>query len=100
MIGVVMPGSDSARVALRYDYAPGALARREAVDSDRAALIQSEKDAGRLIIGGELGEPVRGAMLIFCDAEAAATFAEADPYRVNGLVARCEIVAFGSSSED
>ncbi len=50
-------------------------------------------ECGELVLGGALADPVDGAVLLFnCDSPAVVeAFAKADPYVVNGLVARWRV---------
>ena len=73
---------------LFYDTADDYLERRTGY---RAAHLDHARGAvarGELVLGGALNDPVDGAVLVFqCESPAAAeTFAETDPYVLNGLV--------------
>jgi uncharacterized protein YciI len=71
---------------LSYTYVAGMLERREPYRDEHLALARRFKDQGRLLIVGALGDPPKGALLVFGDEEAAAEFAGADPYRAAGLI--------------
>ncbi len=71
---------------LHYDLAPDYLERRAAFRDAHLALAWRSADAGSLILGGAVGDPVESALLLFADAASAAAFAVADPYVLNGLV--------------
>ena len=71
---------------LRYDLASDYLDRRPQFRGAHLALAGAAADAGTLLLGGAVGDPVEEALLLFTDAGAAAAFAEADPYVREGLV--------------
>lgn len=73
---------------LIYDLAPDYLERRGALREAHLALAWAAHERGELVLGGALGEPVDRALLLFQgdSPEAAARFAEADPYVRQGLV--------------
>lgn len=50
-------------------------------------------DRGELILGGAMADPIDSAMLVFRGptADAAETFAKADPYVTNGLVTKWRV---------
>lgn len=78
---------------LFYDAAPDYLERRPAFRSQHLALARAAVERGELVLGGALGDPVDGALLLFrADSRAAAeAFAESDPYVTNGLVTRWRV---------
>ena len=71
---------------LAYDLSPDYLDRRPAFREAHLALAWKPADAGALVLGGAVGEPVESALLLFSDPDAARAFAEADPYVAEGLV--------------
>jgi hypothetical protein len=71
---------------LTYDLAPDYLVRRADFREAHLAAAWRSADAGRLILGGAVGDPVESALLLFGDPDSAAAFAAADPYVLNGLV--------------
>ncbi|QNE32339.1 hypothetical protein F1C10_10535 [Sphingomonas sp. NBWT7] len=75
-----------AHFLLHYDLAPDYLARRGAFRDAHLALAWEAAVAGRLILGGAVGDPVSHALLLFDDAASAAAFAAADPYVTSGIV--------------
>lgn len=75
-----------AHVLLRYELAPDYLARRGALRAAHLTLAWAAADAGTLLLGGAVGDPPDGALLLFTDAGAAERFARADPYVTEGLV--------------
>jgi uncharacterized protein YciI len=71
---------------LRYDLSPDYLARRGEYRDAHLALAWEAADAGALLLGGAVGDPVESALLLWNDAGAARAFAEADPYVTAGIV--------------
>ena len=71
---------------LSYELAPDYLERRPAFREAHLALAWQAANAGALLLGGAVGDPVESALLLFTDAEAADAFARADPYVREGLV--------------
>ena len=71
---------------LTYELAPDYLDRRPGFREAHLALAWQAADAGKLLLGGAVGDPVESALLLFSDAAAATAFAEADPYVREGLV--------------
>ena len=71
---------------LSYELSPDYLDRRPDFREAHLALAWQAADAGALLLGGAVGDPVESALLLFRDADAAAAFAEADPYVREGLV--------------
>jgi uncharacterized protein len=74
---------------LFYDAAPGYLERRAAFRDQHLARAWEAHRRGELVLAGALADPVDGAVLVFQGAspEVAESFARADPYVLNGLVA-------------
>lgn len=78
---------------LFYDVSPDYLTRRGEFRADHLALGWAAAERGELVLGGALGDPVDGAVLLFRgDSPAVAErFAEADPYVRNGLITRWRV---------
>jgi uncharacterized protein len=78
---------------LFYDVTPEYIARRTAFRAQHLGLAWAAHERGELILGGALGDPVDGAVLLFSgDSPAVAeNFARNDPYVTNGLVARWRV---------
>lgn len=74
--------------ALFYDYAPDILDRRGPYREAHLAGLRAEKEAGRVLMAGALGDPPHGALIVFgdVDGDAIAGFVRADPYVRAGLV--------------
>jgi uncharacterized protein len=75
---------------LFYEAAPGYLEGRVQFRNEHLALAWQAHARGELILGGALTDPADGAVLLFQgdSLDVATRFAEADPYVLNGLIAR------------
>jgi uncharacterized protein len=75
---------------LFYEVVPDYTERRVPLRAAHLAHAREFCARGELILGGALANPVDGAILLFRgDSPAAAeSFADTDPYVVNGLVTR------------
>ncbi len=73
---------------LFYEYVPDIVERRAAHREAHLARIQAEKEAGRIVMAGALGDPPTGAAIVFDGVQPAEieSFAESDPYVEAGLV--------------
>jgi uncharacterized protein len=78
---------------LFYDYVPDIVERRGPHRAAHIAHARAAVDRGELVLGGALANPLDGGVLLFRgDSPAAAeTFAQVDPYVVNGLVSRWRV---------
>jgi uncharacterized protein len=74
--------------ALFYDYVDNIVERRAPHRPAHLELYHRWRDERRLVMGGALGDPPHGALIVFDVAGAGEVeeFAEADPYVRNGLV--------------
>ena len=74
--------------ALLYDAVDGFIERRTPFRSDHLRLAREAHERGELLMAGALADPVDGALLVFSteDKTIVASFAEADPYVINGLI--------------
>jgi uncharacterized protein len=71
---------------LTYDYPADVLERRAPHRPAHLALVEEWKADGRLLLGGAVGDPPRGGLLLFsADADVEA-FVAADPYVAHGVV--------------
>jgi uncharacterized protein YciI len=73
---------------LFYDYVGDVLDRRGPYREAHLARIASEREAGRVVMAGALGDPPHGAAIVFegvGDAEIE-QFVTGDPYVEAGLV--------------
>jgi uncharacterized protein YciI len=76
--------------AMFYEYTADYLERRAQFRAAHLKLAWESNQRGELFLGGAFADPADGALLIFnCDSpDVPERFAAADPYVVNGLVAR------------
>jgi len=82
------PPASMSHFVLEYDYVPGIVERRAPFRPAHLELYREWRAAGRLVMGGAVGDPPHGGLIVF-DVDSAAEveeFASADPYVVNGLV--------------
>jgi len=75
-------------VALIYEYVENAVEKRAPFREAHLAAARAEREAGRLVGGGAIGDPPMGGLLIFRgeDRGAVEAFAQNDPYVANGIV--------------
>jgi hypothetical protein len=75
---------------LFYEGAPDYLERRPQFRAAHLDHAWAAAERGDLVVAGALADPVDGAVLMFAgDGKSVAeSFARADPYVVNGIVAR------------
>lgn len=73
---------------LFYDYVKDVVERRGPYREDHLARIRAERDAGRVVMAGALGNPPHAAAIVFRGADSGAieAFVGADPYVQAGLV--------------
>jgi uncharacterized protein YciI len=81
---------------LHYDLASDYLERRPAFRDAHLRLAWQAVERGTLLLGGAVGDPVESALLLFTDADAARTFAHADPYVAEGLVRAWRVVPWST----
>ena len=74
--------------ALFYDYVPNIVEQRAPHRPAHLELYRRWQQEGRLVMGGAIGDPPHGALIVFDVGSAAEVeeFAAADPYVLNGLV--------------
>src|SRR4051812_18413825 len=74
--------------ALHYDYVPNIVERRAAFRPAHLELYRAWRADGRVVMGGAVGDPPHGALIVFDvpDVAEVEKFAAADPYVLNGLV--------------
>ena len=73
-------------LALFYDYPADVLERRAPHREDHLSLAQEWKQAGRLLMGGAVGDPPHGALLVFrADRADVEDFVAQDPYVTRGV---------------
>jgi uncharacterized protein YciI len=78
---------------LLYDYVPDIADRRGPYRAAHIGHARGAVERGDLVLGGALAEPMDGAVLLFRgDSSATAeSFAQTDPYVLNGLVTRWRV---------
>jgi uncharacterized protein YciI len=79
---------------LSYQTSPEYLQRRGQFRDKHLALAWAAAERGELLLGGAVGDPVEGALLLFQgDSPAAAeAFAKQDPYVLNGLIVSWKVL--------
>ncbi len=87
-----MPETPSDQLLL-YSYVEDVLERRGPHREAHLAHLQAERDAGRLLIAGAYGDPVRGAAIGFHEVtrDQVERFVAEDPYQRAGLIVSHEI---------
>jgi uncharacterized protein len=75
-------------ILLAYEYVDDMVERRVPYREAHLERIRAEKDAGRITMGGALGDPPTGAAIVFhnVDRIAVEEFVAQDPYVKAGLV--------------
>ena len=83
---------------LIYEVAPDYLARRPLFRGAHLKHAWDAVDRGELLLGGAVGDPVEGSILLFSAQSTAIpeAFAKADPYVLNGLVTRWRVVPWNT----
>ena len=78
---------------LFYEVGEDYVERRAAFRADHLAKAWAAAERGELVLGGALLEPSDRALLLFQgeSKEVAERFARADPYVLNGVVARWSV---------
>ena len=78
---------------LFYSFVHDYSERRARFREEHLKLAWQAVDAGNLILGGALADPMDGGVLLFRGetAGAAEAFASADPYVTNGLVTAWQV---------
>jgi uncharacterized protein YciI len=76
-----------------YDVVPDYVERRVPLRAMHLAHARAAVARGELVLGGALADPADGAVLLFKGESSAAaeSFAQSDPYVVNGLVTRWRV---------
>jgi hypothetical protein len=87
---------------LQYDSAPDYLTRRGDFRNAHLTLAWEAAARGELVLGGAVGDPVEGALLLFRgdSPDVASAFARADPYVLNGLVSAWRVVPWATVAGD
>jgi uncharacterized protein len=73
---------------LFYEYVEDIVERRGPHREAHLEGLRSEREAGRLVMAGALGDPPNGAAIVFADVEREAieNYVKGDPYVRAGLV--------------
>jgi uncharacterized protein YciI len=77
---------------LLYDYVEDIAERRGPHRPAHLALLNDVHASGDCVMGGALGDPPHGGLIVFRSAEAAERFVGQDPYVAAGLVKAHRIV--------
>lgn len=82
--------------ALFYDTVEGFTERRMPFRAGHLQRVQEAHDRGELLLAGALAEPADRALLVFRvpDRSAVDSFAQSDPYVMNGLVTQWAVRAW------
>jgi uncharacterized protein YciI len=82
-----VPDPDTYHLLL-YDYVEDIVERRAPYRQEHLERIAAGRDAGQIVMAGPLGDPPRGAAILFrgVEEEAVEEFAREDPYVRAGLV--------------
>ena len=74
--------------ALFYDYVENVVEKRAPHRPAHLDLYRLWREDGKLVMGGALGDPPHGALIVFDvgSADEVEEFASADPYVLNGIV--------------
>jgi len=83
---------------LAYHVAADYLERRAEFRAAHLELAWQSVERGDLLLGGAMGDPVSGAMLLFSanSPEIPEAFAKADPYVLNGLVTQWRVISWNT----
>jgi uncharacterized protein YciI len=73
---------------LLYDYVEDMLERRTPHREAHLARVQSQRDAGNIVMAGAFGDPPIGAALVWrgVEPDAIEAFVNDDPYNQAGLI--------------
>jgi uncharacterized protein YciI/heme-degrading monooxygenase HmoA len=80
--------------ALLYELVDDMVTRRAPFREEHLRLAREARERGELVLGGALAEPVDRALLVFHvdDKSKAEAFARKDPYVLNGLAKKWEVL--------
>lgn len=75
---------------LHYEYVDDILERRKPHREEHLSTVRKWHGDGRLVLAGALGDPPRGALLVFRTSDPAEVeaFVDNDPYFSAGLITR------------
>jgi uncharacterized protein YciI len=79
--------------ALFYETGDDFISRRTPFREEHLHLARKAHARGELVLAGALADPADGALLVFFspDRAIAESFAQKDPYVVNGLIKRWQV---------
>jgi uncharacterized protein YciI len=79
--------------ALFYETVDDFISRRAPFREEHLHLAREAHARGELVLAGALADPADGALLVFFapDRVIAESFAQKDPYVVNGLIKRWQV---------
>ena len=85
--------SEATHYLLLYDYVQDMSSRRGPIGKLTWRRIASERESGRVVMAGALGDPPRGAAIVFSgvDAGFVEDFVRGDPYVEAALVPRWHV---------
>lgn len=83
---------------LAYHVSADYLERRQEFRAAHLELAWQSVERGELLLGGAMGDPISGAMLLFSadSPEIPEAFAAADPYVKNGLVTQWRVIPWNT----
>jgi uncharacterized protein len=71
---------------LFYDYVEDIVSKRAPHREAHLGLASRWRDEGKLVLGGAIGDPPHGGVLVFTADADVGEFVDADPYVAEGLV--------------
>jgi uncharacterized protein YciI len=83
---------------LIYEFTDDYLTRREEFRTEHLRFVWEAVDRGEVLLGGALGDPPSGGIIIFTvpDASLVETFAADDPYAAAGLIRRWRVTPWAT----
>ena len=83
---------------LAYHVSADYLERRAEFRAAHLELAWQSVERGELLLGGAMGDPISGAMMLFSSSspEIPEAFAKADPYVQNGLVTQWRVIPWNT----
>lgn len=89
---------DGMHYLLFYDVAKDYVERRAALRAEHLKYAWAAAERGELVLGGAVGDPVEGAVILFRGESPAAAeaFAKSDPYVKGGIVEKWRVRPWGT----
>jgi hypothetical protein len=80
--------AEDTHLMLQYEYVEDMIDRRGPHRQPHLERVKAERQAGRIVMAGALGDPPSGGALVFrnVDPEHVERFAAEDPYMTAGLI--------------